>query len=86
MDRQENDKQVAVLYNSMSNMLIVLAYMDDIFMRKDGLHELLDKKLEEMVNLINDFGNFCDVYYKHRSVGELTLPDFISPYTDLTLS
>ncbi|KAG9093131.1 hypothetical protein FRC06_011654 [Ceratobasidium sp. 370] len=68
MDRQENDRQIAVLYNSMSNMLIVLAYLDDLFTRKDGLHQLLDKKLEEIVNLINEFGNFCDVYYKHRSV------------------
>ncbi|KAG8737625.1 hypothetical protein FRC10_008027 [Ceratobasidium sp. 414] len=68
MDRQENDRQIAVLYNSMSNMLIVLAYLDDLFTRKDGLHHLLDKKLEEIVSLINEFGNFCDVYYKHRSV------------------
>ncbi|KAG9086170.1 hypothetical protein FS749_003862 [Ceratobasidium sp. UAMH 11750] len=68
MDRQENDRQIAVLYNSMSNMLIDLAYLDDLFARKDGIHQLLDKKLEEIVGLINEFGNFCDVYYKHRSV------------------
>ncbi|QRV74222.1 ATP-dependent RNA helicase dbp9 [Ceratobasidium sp. AG-Ba] len=68
MDRQENDRQIAVLFKSMSDMLIVLAYLDDVFARKDSLQELLDMKLEEIVKLINEFGNFCDVYYKHRSI------------------
>lgn len=70
LDRQENDRQIALLYNSMSNMLVVLAYTDEIFARQDDLHTLMDKKLGEIVALINEFGNFCDVYYKHRSIGE----------------
>ncbi|KAF8603841.1 hypothetical protein BDV93DRAFT_522997 [Ceratobasidium sp. AG-I] len=68
MDRQENDRQIALLYNAMSNMLIVLAYTDEIFARRDNLHALMDQKLSEIVGLINEFGNFCDVYYKHRSI------------------
>jgi hypothetical protein len=70
MDRQENDRQIAVLYDSMSSMLIVLAYMDEVFQQKDGLQDLLNKKLGEIADLINEFGNFCDVYYKHRSIGK----------------
>lgn len=69
MDRQDNDKQIAVLYGSMSNMLMVLAYLDDVFQREDGLQNSLNKKLGEIVDLVNEFGNFCDVYYKHRSIG-----------------
>lgn len=68
MDRQDNDKQIAVLYGSMSNMLMVLAYLDDVFQREDGLQNSLNKKLGEIVDLVNEFGNFCDVYYKHRSI------------------
>ncbi|KAJ1306952.1 hypothetical protein OPQ81_007932 [Rhizoctonia solani] len=67
-DRQENDKQIAVLYDSMSNMLIILVYMEEMFERKDGIQNLLKQKLDDIANLIKDFGNFCDVYYKHRSI------------------
>lgn len=70
IDRQENDKQIAVLYDSMSHMLIILAYMEEIFERKDGIQHLLKQKLDEIANLIKEFGNFCDVYYKHRSIGK----------------
>ncbi|CAE6507501.1 unnamed protein product [Rhizoctonia solani] len=68
IDRQENDKQIAVLYDSMSHMLIILAYMEEIFERKDGIQHLLKQKLDDIANLIKEFGNFCDVYYKHRSI------------------
>ncbi|KAH7335133.1 hypothetical protein B0J17DRAFT_719692 [Rhizoctonia solani] len=68
IDRQENDKQIAVLYDSLSNMLIILAYMEEIFERKDGIQNLLKQKLDDIANLIKEFGNFCDVYYKHRSI------------------
>ncbi|KAG8730980.1 hypothetical protein FRC11_005410, partial [Ceratobasidium sp. 423] len=68
IDRQENDKQIAVLYDSMSNMLILLAYMEETFERKDGIQNLLKQKLDSIATLIKEFGNFCDVYYKHRSI------------------
>lgn len=69
LDRQENDKQIATLYHSMSSMLVVLAKLDDVFTEESDLTELLDHKLDEIVTILNDFGNFCDVYYKHRTVG-----------------
>ncbi|KAF8748370.1 hypothetical protein RHS01_10914 [Rhizoctonia solani] len=67
-DRQENDRQIAVLYDSMAHMLIVLVYMEDIFERKDGIQHMLTQKLDDIANLIKEFGNFCDVYYKSRSI------------------
>lgn len=68
LDRQENDKHIATLYHSMSSMLVVLAKLDDVFTEESDLAELLDHKLDEIVNILNEFGNFCDVYYKHRTV------------------
>ncbi|GAB1518139.1 hypothetical protein RhiTH_001198 [Rhizoctonia solani] len=67
-DRQENDRQIAVLYDSMAHMLIVLVYMEDIFERKDGIQHMLTQKLDDIASLIKEFGNFCDVYYKSRSI------------------
>ncbi|KAF8603840.1 hypothetical protein BDV93DRAFT_544465 [Ceratobasidium sp. AG-I] len=68
LDRRDNDKQIAVLYLSMSTMLVVLAKLDAVFAKEDDLTELLDQKLDEIVKLLNEFGNFCDVYYKNRTV------------------
>lgn len=70
LDRRDNDKQIAVLYLSMSTMLVVLAKLDTVFTKEDDLTELLDQKLDEIVKILNEFGNFCDVYYKNRSVGK----------------
>ncbi|KAB5594800.1 hypothetical protein CTheo_1779 [Ceratobasidium theobromae] len=67
LDRQDNDKRIAVLYHSMSSMLIVLAKLDDAFAESE-LSEELDQKLDEIVKTMNGFGNFCDVFYKHRTV------------------
>lgn len=49
-------------------MLIVLAKLDDAFAESE-LSEELDQKLDEIVKTMNGFGNFCDVFYKHRTVG-----------------
>ena len=54
----------------MSTMLVVLAKLDAVFANEDDLTELLDQKLDEIVKLLNEFGNFCDVYYKNRTVGK----------------
>lgn len=70
LDRRDNDKQIAVLYLSMSTMLVVLAKLDAVFSMEDSLTELLDQKLDEIIQLLNEFGNFCDVYYKNRTVGK----------------
>lgn len=83
LDRRDNDKQIAVLYLSMSNMLVVLAKMDAVFTKEDDLTELLDQKLDEIVKLLNEFGNFCDVYYKNRSVGKVL--DFTHYLPELNL-
>ncbi|CEL61696.1 hypothetical protein RSOLAG1IB_04446 [Rhizoctonia solani AG-1 IB] len=68
LDRQDNDKRIATLYLSMSAMLVILAKLDSVFNEEGDLSDLLDRKLDDIVNLLNDFGNFCDVYYKHRTV------------------
>ncbi|KAF8686743.1 hypothetical protein RHS04_00027 [Rhizoctonia solani] len=68
LDRQDNDKRIAVLYHSMSTMLIVLAKLDNVFDEQGDLAEILNRKLDDIVGLLNEFGNFCDVYYKHRTV------------------
>ncbi|QRV88995.1 hypothetical protein RhiJN_17013 [Ceratobasidium sp. AG-Ba] len=80
LDRQDNDKQIATLYHSMTSMLVVLAKLDDIFLSECELTELLDEKLDEIVKLLNEFGNFCDVYYKHRPVVRFLR---ISKYSEL---
>ncbi|CAE6469640.1 unnamed protein product [Rhizoctonia solani] len=68
LDRQDNDKKIAVLYHSMATMLVVLAKLDNVFDNEGELADVLDRKLDDIVTLLNDFGNFCDVYYKHRTV------------------
>ncbi|EUC55665.1 hypothetical protein RSOL_125990 [Rhizoctonia solani AG-3 Rhs1AP] len=68
LDRQDNDKKIAVLYHSMATMLVVLAKLDNVFDNEGELADALDRKLDDIVTLLNDFGNFCDVYYKHRTV------------------
>jgi hypothetical protein len=73
LDRQDNDKRIATLYLSMSAMLVILAKLDSVFNEEGDLSDLLDRKLDDIVNLLNDFGNFCDVYYKHRTVGMISI-------------
>ncbi|CAE6428185.1 unnamed protein product [Rhizoctonia solani] len=68
LDRQDNDKKIAVLYHSMTTMLVVLAKLDSVFNKEGDLADVLNQKLDDIVSLLNDFGNFCDVYYKHRAV------------------
>ncbi|CAE6534803.1 unnamed protein product [Rhizoctonia solani] len=80
LDRQDNDKKIAVLYHSMSTMLIVLAKLDNVFEEEGDLSDVLNRKLDDIVALLNDFGNFCDVYYKHRAVVRFLR---ISRYNDM---
>ncbi|CAE6381766.1 unnamed protein product [Rhizoctonia solani] len=80
LDRQDNDKRIAALYLSMSSMLVVLAKLDDVFDEKGDLGDVLNRKLDDIVSLLNDFGNFCDVYYKHRTVVRFLR---LSRYNDL---
>ncbi|KAH7335134.1 hypothetical protein B0J17DRAFT_719693 [Rhizoctonia solani] len=68
LDRQDNDKKIAVLYHSMATMLVVLAKLDNVFEEHGDLADILNQKLDDIVSLLNDFGNFCDIYYKHRTV------------------
>ncbi|KAG9093130.1 hypothetical protein FRC06_011653, partial [Ceratobasidium sp. 370] len=91
LDRRDNDKQIATLYHSMAGMLVVLAKLDNVFLGESELIEILDQKLDEIVNLLNEFGNFCDVYYKHRAVVRFLriskytemLEDFAQSFTDM---
>ncbi|KAG8696996.1 hypothetical protein FRC09_008129 [Ceratobasidium sp. 395] len=91
LDRQDNDKQIATLYHSMTSMLAVLAKLDVVFLKESDLTEMLDQKLDEIVKLLNEFGNFCDVYYKHRAVVRFLrvakysemLEDFAQSFADM---
>ncbi|CUA68888.1 hypothetical protein RSOLAG22IIIB_13839 [Rhizoctonia solani] len=80
LDRQDNDKKIAVLYHSMTTMLVVLAKLDSVFHEEGELADALNQKLDDIVSLLNDFGNFCDVYYKHRTVVRFLR---ISRYNDM---
>ncbi|KAG8737624.1 hypothetical protein FRC10_008026 [Ceratobasidium sp. 414] len=80
LDRQDNDKHIAALYHSMAGMLLVLAKLDSVFLRESELIEILDQRLDEIVKLLNEFGNFCDVYYKHRAVARFLR---ISKYSEM---
>ncbi|EKM50987.1 uncharacterized protein PHACADRAFT_151415 [Phanerochaete carnosa HHB-10118-sp] len=60
LTRRSNDKQIAIVYFTMSSLLLLLSDLDPVV---DG-----DKHLETCLNAIcqtiNSFGNFCRVYYR----------------------
>ncbi|KIM78706.1 hypothetical protein PILCRDRAFT_10927 [Piloderma croceum F 1598] len=64
LNRLDNDKHIAALYFTMSDLLFVLADLDPMFKDNDGL----EKQLKSITDNINNFGNFCDEYYKHKSI------------------
>ncbi|ESK93009.1 hypothetical protein Moror_8912 [Moniliophthora roreri MCA 2997] len=68
MDRQENDRRIAALYFQMADLLLVLSYLGPVFEENDALKATLTKQVTIVSETINGFGNFCDVYYKHRSI------------------
>ncbi|KIJ51437.1 hypothetical protein M422DRAFT_244605 [Sphaerobolus stellatus SS14] len=68
LDRHENDKQIAVVFFTMSSLLFRLSKLDPIFANESAaLHSSLDDHLKDMCASIKDFGNFCDIYPRQKS-------------------
>jgi len=67
LDRLDNDRHIAALYFSMTDLLFVLTYLDPVFEDDDGLKAQLVKQLKSIADNINAFGNFCDIYYKSNA-------------------
>lgn len=67
LDHNENHAKVAVLHFSLTDMLFSLGYLKPAFSKEDELSQKLDHFLRGVEKTINEFGNFCDVYYKQRS-------------------
>ncbi|GJE90632.1 hypothetical protein PsYK624_067760 [Phanerochaete sordida] len=61
LTRRSNDKQIAVIYFTMSSLLLLLSDLDAVFDDDNKLKTCLDA----MCKTINSFGNFCEVYYRH---------------------
>ncbi|KAJ7117415.1 hypothetical protein C8R43DRAFT_107837 [Mycena crocata] len=68
VDRRENDKSIAVLHLAMTNLLFILSYLEPTFDTTDKIKTILQKYLEEVCKTMNQFGNFCDTYYKQRGM------------------
>lgn len=66
LQRHDNDKQVAVVYLTMSSLLFLLSDLDPIFGDDEHLHSQLQKRLEDIGLTVTDFGNFCEVYYRQK--------------------
>ncbi|KZP29523.1 hypothetical protein FIBSPDRAFT_193959 [Athelia psychrophila] len=67
LDRQDNDRHIACLFYSMSDMLFVLSYLDPVFEDDDNLKDSLETLLKSITENIDAFGNLCDEYYKHKT-------------------
>ncbi|KAF9264863.1 hypothetical protein L218DRAFT_943538 [Marasmius fiardii PR-910] len=68
LDRQDNDRRIAVLYFQMTDLLFVLSYLNPVFEEEDQVQDKLRLELDKIKEIIDQFGNFCDVYYKHKSI------------------
>ncbi|KAF7355150.1 hypothetical protein MSAN_01430700 [Mycena sanguinolenta] len=67
-DRRENDKSIAVLHLTMTNLLFELSYLQPSFEAANKIKPMLHQFLENVCKTMHQFGNFCDVYYKQRSI------------------
>ncbi|KAL0579983.1 hypothetical protein V5O48_002067, partial [Marasmius crinis-equi] len=68
LDRQENDRRIAALYFQITDLLFVLSYLNPVLEDVDEIYGKMKKELHKVGKVINEFGNFCDVYYKHNSI------------------
>ncbi|GJE90642.1 hypothetical protein PsYK624_067860 [Phanerochaete sordida] len=71
LKRRENDKQVALVYYTMTSTLSLLGEIDDIFRDGERLQQTLVGKLGEVCEVIKNFGNFCEVYYQQKVIPKL---------------
>ncbi|GJE90655.1 hypothetical protein PsYK624_067990 [Phanerochaete sordida] len=89
LKRRENDKQIALVYYTMTSTLSLLGEIDDIFRDGERLQQTLVGKLGEVCEVIKDFGNFCEVYYQQKVIPKLwnasksksKLTDFTSDFS-----
>lgn len=56
LDRLDNDKHIALLFYTMSDLMLSLNYLDPVFTSRDDLHDALDARLKRIVQSMKDFG------------------------------
>ncbi|KAJ7277107.1 hypothetical protein C8J57DRAFT_1308571 [Mycena rebaudengoi] len=66
LDKRENDKNILVVYHTMSIFWFTLCDLQVIFKAADQIKASLDTFFEAVGKTMQDFGNFRDVYYRHN--------------------
>ncbi|KAJ7264540.1 hypothetical protein B0H12DRAFT_1102177 [Mycena haematopus] len=66
LERHENDKNILVVYHTMTVFWFTLCDLQTIFRaNKDQIKTSLDNFFQDVGKTMQDFGNFRDVYYRH---------------------
>ncbi|KAJ7869924.1 hypothetical protein B0H14DRAFT_2726767 [Mycena olivaceomarginata] len=66
LDRHENDKNILVVYHTMSIFWFTMCDLQAIFRAdKDHIKTSLDQFFQAVGQTMHDFGNFREVYYRH---------------------
>ncbi|KAJ7236845.1 hypothetical protein C8J57DRAFT_1376350 [Mycena rebaudengoi] len=65
LDRHDNDKNILVVYHTMSIFWFTLCDLQVIFRAAEQIKTSLDTFFEAVGKTMQDFGNFRDVYYRH---------------------
>ncbi|KAJ7692863.1 hypothetical protein B0H17DRAFT_512489 [Mycena rosella] len=65
LDRHENDKNIVIVYHTMSVFLFTLCDLQTIFRAAECIDSSLKTFFEEVGKTMQDFGNFRQVYYRH---------------------
>ncbi|KAF7291359.1 hypothetical protein MIND_01280400 [Mycena indigotica] len=66
LERNENDKNILVVYHTMSVFWFTMCDLQAIFRADhDHIKDGLDNFFQAVAKTIEDFGNFRDVYYRH---------------------
>ncbi|KAJ7609459.1 hypothetical protein FB45DRAFT_805383 [Roridomyces roridus] len=65
LERMENEKNILVVYHTMTTFWFTLCDLQTIFRAAAGIKRSLDTFFEEVKKTMEDFGNFSEVYYKH---------------------
>ncbi|KAJ7626691.1 hypothetical protein B0H17DRAFT_561006 [Mycena rosella] len=65
LDRLENDKNIVVIYHTMSVFWFTLCDLQAIFRAAERMESSVKTFFEAVGKTMHDFGNFRDVYYRH---------------------
>ncbi|KAJ7744761.1 hypothetical protein DFH07DRAFT_834265 [Mycena maculata] len=65
LERQENDKNILVVYHTISIFWFTLCNLQTIFRAAEHIKGELDTFFQEVNKTTQDFGNFREVYYRH---------------------